>query len=53
MSFISSFRTRRAARRTERSGRSLQRAVAAASSSTFRDELVTAASERAGLPPRL
>lgn len=53
MSFISSFRTRRQARRTQRSGVSLERAVSVASSSTFRDELVLAASQRAGLPPRL
>lgn len=53
MSFISSLRTRRQARRTERSGVTLQRAVSASASSTFRDELVLAASQRAGLPPRL
>lgn len=53
MSFVSSLRARRQARRTRRSGVSLERAVSAASSSTFRDELVLAASQRAGLPPRL
>ncbi len=47
MSFASAFRSLRRTRRP------VERAVAAASSRTFRDELVLATTARAGNPPRL
>ena len=46
MSFISSLRARR------RNRRPVERAIAAASAETMRDELLVAAT-RAGMPPRL
>ena len=47
MSFVSTLRSLR------RNRRSVDRAIAAASTSRFRDELALAATVRAGNPPRL
>ncbi len=47
MSFVSTLRSLR------RNRRSVDRAIAAASTNRFRDELVVAATARAGNPPRL